>query len=63
MVLAWIGIAVGILIIIVLIVKMIKTPSHEAFTIDVRSKKCGYKTNGLKCPKCDTNKSFSEEYK
>jgi len=42
---------------------MIKTPSHEAFTIDVRCKKCGYKTNGLKCPKCDTNKSFSEEYK
>jgi len=63
MVLAWIGIAVGILVITVLIVKMIKTPSHESFTFDVRCKKCGYKTNGLKCPKCDTKTSFSEKYK
>ncbi len=63
MVLAWIGIAVGVLIILVLIVKLIKTPSHESFTIDVHCKKCGYKTNGLKCPKCDTKTSFSEKYK
>ncbi|GBF23877.1 hypothetical protein MnTg01_00209 [archaeon MnTg01] len=63
MVLAWIGIAVGILIILVLIVKTIKTPSHESFTINVRCKKCGYKTNGLKCPKCNTNTFFSEKYK
>jgi len=63
LVLAWIGIAVGILTITVLIVKMLKTPSHEAFTINVRCKKCGYKTNGLKCPNCDASKSFSEKYK
>jgi len=63
LVIAWIGIAVGILIVIVLIVKAIKTPSHEAISINVHCKKCGYKTNGLKCPKCNTNSSFSEKYK
>ena len=63
MVLAWIGIAVGVLIILVLIVKMLKTPSHESFTVNVHCKKCGYKTNGLKCPNCNSNSSFSEKYK
>ena len=62
MVLLWIGIAVGILIAIILIVKIIKTPSHESIFITTNCKKCGYKTNGLKCPRCDKN-SFFNNYK
>ena len=58
LVLVWIGIAVGILLAIILIVKVVKTPSHEAVTMSVYCKKCGYKTNGLKCPKCDKRSTF-----
>jgi len=57
MVLLWIGIGIGILIVIILIAKALKTPSYEAVSLSSHCKKCGYKTNGLKCPKC--NKSFS----
>ena len=57
MVLLWIGIGIGILIILILIVKVLKTPSHEAVSLSNYCKKCGYKTNGLKCPNC--NRSFS----
>jgi predicted Zn-ribbon and HTH transcriptional regulator len=59
LVLVWIGIAVGILIAIVLLVKVVKTPSHEAITMNAYCKKCGYKINGLKCPRCEKNPSFS----
>ena len=63
MVLIWIGLAIGILIAVILIVKITKTPSHEAISLTVHCKKCGYKTNGLKCPKCDENSFFSNKYK
>ena len=53
MVLVWIGIAVGILLIIILIVKAVKTPSRDVVGIDMHCKKCGIKTNGLKCPRCE----------
>ncbi len=53
MVLVWIGIAVGILLIIILIVKAVKTPSREVVGIDIHCRKCGIKTNGLKCPRCE----------
>ena len=59
MVLVWIGVAVGILIAIILLVKVVKTPPHEAITMNVYCRKCGYKTNGLKCPRCEKNPSFS----
>ena len=62
MVLVWIGIAIGILIAVVLIVKIVKTPSYESISLNANCKKCGYKTNGLKCPKCDQN-SFFNKYK
>jgi len=58
MVLAFIAVAIGILIVVVLIYKVIKTPSHEAISLDVYCKKCGFKTNGLKCPKCEQRNSF-----
>ncbi|MCH7966885.1 MAG: hypothetical protein QQN61_03295 [Nitrosopumilus sp.] len=53
MVLVWIGIAVGILLIIILIVKAVKTPSRDVVGIDMHCRKCGIKTNGLKCPRCE----------
>ncbi|MCH7969026.1 MAG: hypothetical protein IH841_07280 [Thaumarchaeota archaeon] len=53
MVLVWIGIAVGILIAIILIVKIAKTPSHEAISLGLYCKICGIKTNGLKCLRCE----------
>ena len=58
MVLVYIAVAIGILIIAVLIYKVIKTPSHEAISLDVYCKKCGFKTNGLKCSKCEQQNSF-----
>ncbi len=53
MALIWIGIAVGILITIILIVKIAKTSSHEAISFGLRCKICGIKTNGLKCLRCE----------
>lgn len=58
MVLVWIGIAVGVLIVIALIVKLMKTPPHAAVSLEQRCEKCGLKTNGLKCPRCNRKPSF-----
>ena len=57
MVLLWIGIGIGVLIAIILIVKTIKTPSQDVLRIDTYCKKCGLKTNGLKCPRCEKRTS------
>ena len=53
MVLVWIGIGIGILIAIILIVKAAKTSSHDVLRVDTYCRKCGFKTNGLKCPRCE----------
>ncbi len=53
MVIVLIGIAIGILIVAVLIIKAFKTASREIVGIDIHCKKCGIKTNGLACPKCE----------
>jgi len=59
MVLVWIGIAVGILIVAILIIKASKTSSRDVIGVDLHCRKCGIKTNGLKCPKCEkTSQSF-----
>ena len=59
MVLLWIGLAIGILITIILIVKAVRTNSREVLGIDKYCKKCGTETNGLTCPKCERKfKSF-----
>jgi hypothetical protein len=58
MVLVWIGVAAGALIALILIIKLIKTHPHDAVSFDQHCKKCGLKTNGLKCPKCDRKRSF-----
>jgi len=52
MVLALIGIALGVLIVIILIIKAIKTPSRDVVGVDMHCRKCGIKINGLTCPKC-----------
>ncbi len=53
MVLVLIGIAIGILIVAVLIIKAFKTPSREIVGMNIHCKKCGIETNGLACPKCE----------
>ena len=53
MVFVRIEIAVSILIVAVLIIKAFKTPSRKVVGIDIHCKKCGIKTNGLACPKCE----------
>ncbi|MGQ0638718.1 MAG: hypothetical protein ACT4N1_05145 [Nitrososphaerota archaeon] len=55
MVLIWIGIGVGTLTAIALIYKIIK--SKKGDYISIRCKKCGIKTNGLKCPVCESEKN------
>ncbi|MEK6971310.1 MAG: hypothetical protein AABW60_00985 [Thermoproteota archaeon] len=49
----WAGIAIGVLIAIVLIFKTTKSSPHEPLSFSSHCKKCGYKTNGLKCPRCE----------
>jgi len=53
MVLVWIGIGIGILITIILFVKAAKTSSQDVLRMDIYCRKCGLRTNGLKCPKCE----------
>jgi hypothetical protein len=53
MVLVLIAIVVGILIVAILIIKATKTSSQDVFGINLHCIKCGVKTNGSKCPKCE----------
>jgi len=53
MVLVLIGVAIGVLIVLILIVKAVKTSSQEVIGVDMHCRKCGIKTNGLKCPRCE----------
>lgn len=59
MVLALIGIAIGVLLVIILIIKVTKTNPREVAGIDIYCRKCGLETRGLRCPKCEKeSKSF-----
>ena len=59
MVLAYIGIAIGVLIVLILIVKISKTSPREVAGINKFCKKCGLETRGMNCPKCGKkSKSF-----
>ncbi|MDH5463045.1 MAG: hypothetical protein OEY17_00575 [Nitrosopumilus sp.] len=55
MVLIWIGLAIGVLLAIVLIVKVSKTNPHDIVGIDIHCAKCGTKTDGSKCPRCKSD--------
>ena len=54
MVLAYIGIAVGVLLVAILIVKVARTNPREIAGADIRCRKCGTRTNGAACPKCES---------
>jgi hypothetical protein len=56
MALAYIGIAIGVLIVIILIVKIARTSPREVAGIDVYCKKCGLETRGLDCPRTGLSK-------
>lgn len=58
MVLVLIGIAVGIIIVAILIIKATKTHPQDVVGDNICCNKCGMETHGLKCPKCE-NKSQS----
>jgi hypothetical protein len=53
MALAYIGIAIGVLIVAILIIKIAKTSPREVAGIDKYCKKCGMETKGENCPKCE----------
>jgi hypothetical protein len=53
MVLAYIGIAIGVLLVIILIVKIAKTSPREVTGIDAYCRKCGIETKGISCQKCE----------
>jgi len=55
MVLIWIGIAIGVLLAVILIVKISKTNPHEIAGIEMHCAKCGLKTNGSECSRCKSN--------
>jgi hypothetical protein len=59
MVLVFIGIAVAIVFIAILIMKISKTNSRDVLGMDLHCITYGEKTGGSKCPKCEWNaKSF-----
>ncbi len=53
MAILWIGIAIGILIAVILIIKASKTNPREVMGINTHCQKCGLETKGLKCPRCE----------
>ncbi|MFB5626095.1 MAG: hypothetical protein ACE5RQ_04905 [Nitrosopumilus sp.] len=53
MALAYIGIAIGVLVVAILIIKIAKTSPREVTGIDKYCKKCGMETKGWNCPKCE----------
>ncbi len=63
MVLVWIGIGLGILIAIILFSRILKKSSSSPITFNPYCKKCGYKTNGLKCPKCENMPTSNHKWK
>ena len=53
MVLVYIGIAIGVLVVAILIVKVARTNPCEVAGVDTRCRKCGTETSGTACPKCE----------
>ncbi len=56
--LLWIAAAaIGILIVIILIYKYIKTSKYDVVGFTAYCKICGDKIHGLKCPKCEKKRT------
>lgn len=53
MVLVWIGIAIGIIVAIVLVRKLLSTHPYDAVRAERHCRMCGRPTHGLKCPHCE----------
>ena len=49
--------AIGILVVVVLIYKYTKTSKYDVVGFSTYCKICGDKINGLKCPKCEQQKT------
>jgi len=54
MVMLWIGIGLGVILIAALIFKYTTTHKFDYVKIDIDCRNCGDRTNGLKCPKCES---------
>ncbi|MFY9300410.1 MAG: hypothetical protein WAO91_04405 [Candidatus Nitrosotenuis sp.] len=57
MVIVWIAIGLGVLAAYILIRKILKASPKAPLKISLYCKKCGYKTNGLKCPRCENTQN------
>ncbi|MFM8659178.1 MAG: hypothetical protein ACKOCQ_04495 [Candidatus Nitrosotenuis sp.] len=55
MVLVYVGIGIAVLIAIFLFKKILSSSPSNAFKFEVFCKKCGAKTGGLKCPRCENS--------
>lgn len=53
MVLLWLGIGIGMILIIYLAIKYSKTQKNEYVKFNMQCIHCGSKINGLKCIKCN----------
>ncbi len=55
MVLVYVGIGIAVLIAIFLFKKIISSSPSNAFKFEIFCRKCGAKTGGLKCSKCENS--------
>lgn len=53
--LLWIGLGIGIIILVILIRKILTISKHDVLRFEKYCKKCGLLVNGFKCPKCHSN--------
>ena len=55
--LLWIiGAAIGITVVVILFYKFFKTPKLDVVGYSMFCKKCGDRTNGMKCARCEKEK-------
>jgi len=52
-VIVWVGIGLGVLLACILLRRILKESPKTPLKIKLYCKKCGYRTNGLKCPVCE----------
>ncbi len=58
MALIWIGVAIGVLVILIIIAKLLRTPSTEPVKLEPKCPRCGSKLIHMKCPRCDKAQNF-----
>lgn len=60
MMLIWIGIGVAAIILVILFTKILRSNSTDAYIANFVCKKCGRKTQGLKCIWCEKTKNYRD---